>query len=113
MIPVPAPADPSLVARAAASDPLAVRALLDSTGPVVYGFLYARVGGDESVAEDLLQETYLEAMRSAVGYRGESTITTWLCTIARRRLARHYEIERRRQLAQSGLVDIGAADAGA
>jgi RNA polymerase sigma-70 factor (ECF subfamily) len=93
------------------SEPAAVRALLDSTGPVVYGYLYARVGGDESVAEDLLQETYLEAMRSAAGFRGEATLTTWLCAIARRRLARHYEAERRRQLAQSGLVEIGAEEA--
>ena len=111
MLPEPAPVDPSLLARAAMSEPAAVRALLDSTGPVVYGYLYARVGGDESVAEDLLQETYLEAMRSAAGFRGDATLTTWLCAIARRRLARHYESERRRQLAQSGLVEIGTEEA--
>jgi RNA polymerase sigma-70 factor (ECF subfamily) len=50
-------------------------------------------------------------MRSATGFRGDATLTTWLCAIARRRLARYYEGERRRQLAQSGLVEIGAEEA--
>ncbi len=63
----------------------------------------ARVGGDESAAEDLLQETLLEAVRSARSFRGDSALSTWLCAIARRRLARHYERERRAEVARSGL----------
>jgi len=70
---------------------------------VVHGYLYARVGGDRASAEDLLQETLLEAVRSAGSYRGEAALSTWLCTIARRRLARHYEKERRAEVARSGL----------
>ena len=86
----------SLLRRAAAGEQDAARALLDSTAPVVYGFVYARVGGDQQAAEDLVQATYLEAMRSAGGYRGDAAIETWLCAIARRQVARHYESERRR-----------------
>lgn len=35
-------------------------------------------------AEDLTQETFLRAWRSLGGFRGESSVTTWLLTIARR-----------------------------
>jgi len=95
--------DAELLRRVAARDPESVRRLLDDVAPIVYGFLYARVGGDQPVAEDLLQDTLLEAVRSAHSYRGEAALSTWLCTIARRRLARHYEAERRDEVVKSGL----------
>lgn len=86
----------SLLVRAASGDPAAAREMLDETGPVVYGFIYARVGGRQDVAEDLTQATYLEAMRGAASFRGEAALETWLCAIARRQVAGHYESERRR-----------------
>ena len=89
-----------LLVAAAAGEPAAVRWLLDEVAPVVYGFVFARVAGDQAVAEDLLQETLLEAVRSAGGFRGESALSTWMCSIARRRLARHYERERRAEVAR-------------
>lgn len=95
--------DVELLRSAAAGVPAAVRRLLDEVAPVVHGFLYARVGGDQAAAEDLLQDTLLEAVRSAGSYRGEAALSTWMCTIARRRLARHYEAERRAEAARRGL----------
>lgn len=100
----PAPAgDAELLTAVAAGDPDAVRRLLDDVAPVVYGYIFARVGAAQPAAEDLLQETLLEAVRSAPGYRAEASLTTWLCAIARRRLARHYEAERRAEAARVGL----------
>lgn len=96
-------AEVTLLAEAAEGKPAAVRRLLDDAGPVVYGYLYGRVGGNPTVAEDLVQETLLEAVRSSHTFRGESALTTWLCTIARRRLARHYESERKSDVARAGL----------
>src|SRR5689334_10286025 len=93
----------SRLSAAAAGDPVALDWLLDDVAPTVYGLVYARVGGDETVAEDLLQETLLEVIRSAAGFRGDAAVTTWACAIARRRLARHYERERRAEIAQSQL----------
>jgi RNA polymerase sigma-70 factor (ECF subfamily) len=95
---------------AAAGDPAAVHWLLDDVAPVAYGFLYARVGGDDAAAEDLLQETLLEVVRSANGFRGDAAVTTWVCSIARRRLARHYERERRNEVARSKLRLVVADD---
>ena len=99
-----------LLRRAAAGEPTAVRVLLDETGAVVYGFVFARLGGDDAVAEDVVQDTYVEAMRSAHTFRGDAALTTWLCTIARRRVARHFERERRQQVAERGLRLVGGED---
>ena len=102
--------DVALLQGAAGGDPEAVRRLLDEVAPIVHGYLYARVGGDRTTAEDLLQETLLEAVRSAASYRGEAALSTWLCAIARRRLARHYERERRAEVARSGLRAVPGDD---
>jgi RNA polymerase sigma-70 factor, ECF subfamily len=101
------PTESALLTGAAGGDPDAVRALIDSIGPVVYGFVFARVGGDEPAAQDLLQETLIEALRSAPTFRGDASLRTWVCAIARRRLARHYEAERRQAVAESGLALLG------
>jgi RNA polymerase sigma-70 factor (ECF subfamily) len=34
--------------------------------------------GDESMAQDLVQETFLQALESAERFRGDSTVHTWL-----------------------------------
>ncbi len=94
-----------LLTKAAAGNAVAVRALLDGYGPAVYGFLYPRVGG-APVAEDLVQETFIEAVRSSSTFRGESSLKTWLCAIARRRLIRHYEAERRAAVLRAGLTAV-------
>ena len=92
-----------LLLAAAAGNPDAVRWLLDEVAPVVFGFLFARVGGDDSAAEDLLQETLLEAVRGASAFRAEASASTWMCAIARRRLARYYESERKAEMARRSL----------
>jgi RNA polymerase sigma-70 factor (ECF subfamily) len=98
-------ADPkALLTSAASGEPDAVRRLLDTAGPVVYGYVYARVGGNPDTADDITQETFVEAVRSAHSFRGDAALTSWMCTIARRRLARHYENERRQAIARAGLA---------
>jgi len=99
-----------LLTGAAGGDPIAVQRLLDEVAPAVYGFLFARVGGAEDAAEDLLQETLLEAVRSAAGFRGDSALSTWMCAIAKRRLARHYEAERKAEVARQGLRLVGEGE---
>lgn len=89
--------DRRLLALAAGGDSAAAGELLDQTGAIVYGFIYARVGGNEQAAEDLIQATYLEAVRSAATFRGEAALSTWLCTIARRQLAGYFKQENRQR----------------
>ena len=57
----------------------------------VYGFVFHLVGGDRAVAEDLNQETWLEAMagiEQCDAVRG--SFRHWLFGIARRRVALYY-----------------------
>jgi RNA polymerase sigma-70 factor (ECF subfamily) len=96
--------DAALLRAVAQGEPAAVRRLLDDAGPVLYGFVFARVGGDAAVTEDIVQETLLEAVKGAAGFRGDAALTTWLCAIARRRLSRHYERERRETAARAELA---------
>lgn len=105
---IPGESARDLLLQAAAGDSGAARDLVDETGPIVYGFVYARVGGTQGVAEDLVQATFLEAMRSAKGYRGEAALSTWLCTIARRQVARYFRSERRRSVVESRLRVVDA-----
>jgi RNA polymerase sigma-70 factor, ECF subfamily len=102
--------DAELLRAVARRDPAAVRQLLDDAGPVLYGFVFARVGGNQAVTEDIVQETLLEAVKGAPGFRGDSALTTWLCAIARRRLSRHYERERRESATRAELTQAVAVD---
>lgn len=99
--------DVELLVKAAAGDADAVRRFIDATGATVFGYVLARVGGDRAAADDVVQDAFLEAIRSAPTYRGDSALTTWMCTIARRRLARYFEAERRH--ADAALDVVGEA----
>ena len=101
-----------LLNAAAAGTREGVAWLLDEVAPIAYGFIYARVSGNEQVAQDLLQETLLEAVKSAASFRGEAAASTWLCAIARRRLARYYDAERRAELARDRAAAGGRCEGG-
>ena len=57
----------------------------------VYGFIFHLVGGDRAIAEDLNQETWLEAI-DGIGRldAAQGSFRNWLFGIARRRVALHY-----------------------
>lgn len=103
--------DIALLRAAADGDPASVRQLLDIAGPVVYGFVLARVGGRQDVAEDVVQDTFMEAVRSAATFRGDASVATWMCAIARHRLARHYANERRREATRTELAAVATEPA--
>src|SRR5688572_2542564 len=105
--------DVAWLQAATSGDPAAVRRLLDDAGPVVYGYVFARVGGDEQAAADIVQDTFVEAVRGVHTYRGDAAVSTWLCAIASRRLARHYEAERRQADARRGLQLVPPHEAAA
>ena len=55
---------------------------------MVYGFLFAKCA-DADLAEELTQETFYQALRAAYRFRGDSSISTWLCGIANNVWRRH------------------------
>lgn len=48
----------------------------------IFSFILKMVR-DESLAEDILQETYLRAFKGLHGFEGGSSLKTWLMAIAR------------------------------
>jgi RNA polymerase sigma-70 factor (ECF subfamily) len=68
--------------------------------PRVYSYLVSRSGGDVALAEDLTQQTFTAAIDQRSRYDGRSDTITWLCGIARHKLADHFraiERDERRQ----------------
>ena len=57
------------------------RQLVDAHSGMIFSVLY-RVTGSREDAEDLAQETFVKAYFSLGRYRGESSISTWLYSIA-------------------------------
>jgi RNA polymerase sigma-70 factor (ECF subfamily) len=76
---------PALVA-----DEAAFRDWYDLVLPRVYRFLLARCAGDVALAEDLTQQTFVEAVRRRYQYDTRSDVVTWLCAIGRSKLVDHH-----------------------
>lgn len=76
--------------RAAFADEASFRAWYDRMLPRVYGFVASRCGGPGPLAEELTQQTFVEATRRHRSFDGRSDVMTWLCAIARHKLADHY-----------------------
>ncbi len=70
----------------------AISVLLEKHGDQIYG-LGLRLCADPERAEDLVQETFVRALKSWDGFDGRSKPSTWLYTIASRACQR---LERRR-----------------
>ncbi|HXF95996.1 MAG TPA: RNA polymerase sigma factor [Gemmatimonadales bacterium] len=70
-----------LVARARAGDEAALEALYRAFETPVYN-LARRILGTSEDAEDVLQETFLEILRSLKSYRGDGQLWGWVRRIA-------------------------------
>ena len=75
----------------------------------VYKFLMS-LTGDEDVAEEVLQETFYQAIKNIHKYDGSCKITTWLCAIAKNQLliyrrkhpiTEEYDVEHHNDLQQT------------
>jgi len=73
--------DPAIVSRAAKGDARAHEILYRAFATPVYS-LCLRFTRVPAHAEDLVQETFIEVMRSIPGFRGEAAIGSWIRRIA-------------------------------
>jgi RNA polymerase sigma-70 factor (ECF subfamily) len=73
--------DRELIARVRAGDPAAERALYDAHVDRVYRLSY-RMAGDDDLARDFTQETFIRAFERLDTFRGEAALSTWLHSIA-------------------------------
>ncbi len=74
--------DAALIRSIAEGDKHAMQILFPRHNVRVFRFLF-RFVKDESAAEDLVSEVFLDVWRKAGGYQGRSQVTTWLLAIAR------------------------------
>ncbi len=74
--------DPKVVRAAAAGDEAAFTALMRSAQPHVWRFL-RHLLGDEELAADVSQETFVRAYRALGRFRYQARFSTWLFQIAR------------------------------
>ncbi len=71
-----------LVTKAQAGDAKALEKILTDAEKPIYRF-GLRMCGNEDAAREVLQETMMAAFRALPGFRGESTLSTWLFQLAR------------------------------
>lgn len=77
-----ATSDETLIARIAGGDRLAMQVLYARHHVRVYRFTL-RLVRNESTAEDLISEVFLDVWKQAARFEGRSAVTTWLLAIAR------------------------------
>jgi RNA polymerase sigma-70 factor (ECF subfamily) len=68
----------NLVGAARLGDIAAFESLYRANRDRIYGLLWRICGGDPSLAEDLLQESFVRAWQKLDSFRGESRFSTWL-----------------------------------
>lgn len=91
----------------------AFRRWYDGTLPGVYAFVLYRCGGVRSVAMEITQEAFVEAVRHRARFDGRSAPFTWICGIAQHKLADHYRRrarEERRHVSLAAVPDLGEAN---
>ena len=76
-------------------DPVALAQLLERHRDRLWRFL-VRVTGNRADAEDLLQETFLRAIRGREAFRGAGQVSTWLYAIALNLVRSRWRREARR-----------------
>ena len=70
-----------LIRRVLAGEPSAERELYDTHVDRVFRLCY-RMAGDEELAREFTQETFIRAFDRLSGFRGEAALSTWLHAIA-------------------------------
>ncbi len=99
--------DAELIAAAAAGDRGAFGALVERYQRPVLHLARALVR-DAQEAEDVLQDTFLGALRGAASYRGDAPVSAWLFAIAR-----HAAFRRGRRGAEVATEDLSLEQLGA
>ena len=80
--PVQDSSDETLISLIADGDKRAMQVLYARHNVKVYRFVL-RLTGNQSLAEDLVSEVFLDVWRQAEGFESKSQVSTWLLAIAR------------------------------
>jgi RNA polymerase sigma-70 factor, ECF subfamily len=103
--------DLALVARWRAGDQRAATELVERHAPALARF--AASVGERDEVEELVQDTFVRAFAALDGFRGESSLRSWLFTIERRLLLDRRRTARRRRALVPVAEDDAATEYGA
>lgn len=79
--------DTRLAKRVAAGNKEALQVFFERYADPLFAFIYHHLDSAREDAEEVWQTTLLAAMHSASAFSGESRLFTWLCAIARHKIA--------------------------
>ncbi len=65
---------------------------------------------NETVAEEITQETFFKALKSIDSFRGQCKLYVWLCQIAKNTYFTYHQKEQRTPLAQDAATDSSPED---
>ena len=83
------------------NDPSAIEELYTTYFDRLYSLVYNQVDRDRNTTEDIVQDTFLAAVKSSKRFRGQSSTYTWLCSIAYHKVADYY----RRKASEAKHID--------
>ena len=99
--------DTALIQRWKAGDERAATALVERHGNALARYIGSL--GERDSADEAVQDTFIRAFSSLDSFRGESSLRTWLFTIARRLVVdRRRANRRRREVGNLDDVDVGS-----
>ena len=88
-------------------DVLDAQAVYQQNRDMVYGYLF-RLCRDSELAQELTQETFYQALKKLHQFRGESSVGTWLCAIARNQY--HLALRKPKALPLDGISQADETD---
>lgn len=86
-------------------DPGAVTELYNTYADRIYSLVFHQVGRDHDAAQDIVQETFVAALKSVAKFRNKSKIYTWLCSIANNKVADFYRRQKRQNKYQTKALE--------
>jgi len=99
----------ALVERMLAGDEAAMEELADEYFPGLYRFALSRLGGDTELAREVVQTTVCKALGKLSTWRGEASLSTWLCACCRNEIRMSFRQKKR----QPALVELDEESGGA
>lgn len=93
----------ALVERMLAGDEAAMEELADEYFPGLYRFALARLGGhagDAELAREVVQATVCRALGKLATWRGEASLSTWLCACCRNEIRMGFRQRKRLRIVE-------------
>lgn len=85
-----------LVRRMVSGEEVAFELFSDLYIPVMYRFVQRSLAGDPELTREIVQTTLSKVIQKIGTFRGDSALTTWLCSCCRNEIAGHFRKTGRR-----------------